>query len=132
LKPDPVSDTVSGFSNHFALSAQIDSLKTLRYTPAGLPALDLELSHESEVEEAGQKRQVKLVVKAVALGSLAEALVKQHVGSRWCFSGFLAASRNKPQPSRQLVFHIQAFQAEVILPSISAADVPTGALSATE
>jgi primosomal replication protein N len=127
-----VSDTVSGFSNHFALSAQIDSLKTLRYTPAGLPALDLELSHESEVEEAGQNRQVKLVVKAVALGSLAEALVKQHVGSRWRFSGFLAALRNKPQPSKQLVFHIQVFQSEVILPSISAADVPNGTLPVTE
>jgi len=105
-------------ANHLALLAHIESLKTLRYTPAGLPALDMELVHESEVSEAGQVRQVKLVIKAVALGSLAESLAKQHVGSLWRFSGFLAASRNKPQPSRQLVFHVQSFQSEAPLQSI--------------
>jgi primosomal replication protein N len=33
----------------------------MRYTPAGLPALNLKLEHESEVKEAGQTRQVKVV-----------------------------------------------------------------------
>lgn len=106
---------MTDLANNLALIAQIESLKALRYTPAGLPALDIELVHESEVSEAGQMRQVKLAIKAVALGSLAESLAKQHVGSKWRFSGFLAASRNKPQPSRQLVFHIQSFHVEAIL-----------------
>jgi len=114
-----VSDTanrvVPHTANHFVLTAQIESLKALRYTPAGLPALDMELVHESDVSEAGQNRQIKLVVRAVALGSLAESLGKQAVGSQWRFTGFMAASRNKPQPSKQLVFHIQSFQPEAIL-----------------
>ena len=87
----------------------------MRYTPAGMPALDIELAHESEVLEAGQSRQINVVVKAIALGSLAERLVKQTVGSTWRFTGFMAAFRSKPQPSKQLVFHIQAFQEEVPL-----------------
>jgi len=111
-----VSDTVDPFAshaaNHFALTAQIESLKALRYTPAGLPALDMELVHESSVSEAGQARQISMVVRAIALGSLAESLSRQSVGSLWRFTGFLAAARSKPQPSKVLVFHIQSFQSE--------------------
>jgi len=77
----------------------------LRYTPAGLPALDLKLEHESMVPEAGQDRQVKASVKAVAFGALAERLAKQAIGSVWCFSGFVATPRN----GKSLVFHIQEF-----------------------
>ena len=78
----------------------------LRYTPAGLPAIDLSLEHESEIQEAGQKRQVKATVKTVALGSLAERLAQLSLGSLWQFSGFLASPRN----SKNVVFHIQDFQ----------------------
>lgn len=77
----------------------------MRYTPAGLPALDLKLEHESMVPEAGQDRQVKASVKAVAFGALAERLAKQAIGSVWCFSGFVATPRN----GKSLVFHIQEF-----------------------
>ena len=78
----------------------------MRYTPAGLPALDLRLEHESSVEEAGQTRQVKTAIKAVALGSLAERLGVQPIGSLWRFSGFLATPRN----GKLVVLHIQEFQ----------------------
>ena len=123
-----MSDAANSFANCFNLTAQIESLKALRYTPAGLPALDLELVHESDVSEAGQTRQVKLVVKAVALGGLAESLVKQTVGSLWRFSGFLAASRNRPQPSRTLVFHIQSFQQEVTVQPVPEGNPPAHAV----
>ena len=76
----------------------------MRYTPAGLPALNLRLEHASEILEAGQIRQVKLAVKAVAFGAMAERLVKQAIGSTWRFSGFLATPRN----GKSVVFHIQA------------------------
>lgn len=75
----------------------------MRYTPAGMPALNLRLEHESEVIEAGQARQVKAAVKAVAFGSLAERLAKQAIGSNWKFSGFIANPRN----GKNTVFHIQ-------------------------
>jgi len=96
--------------NCFVLTAQIQALNALRYTPAGLPALDLELLHISEVNEAGQARHINMVVKAIALGSLAESLVRQAVGSAWQFKGFMAAFKSKPLPSKQLVFHIQSYQ----------------------
>ena len=92
--------------NHVVLTASISEAKPLRYTPAGLPALDLRLEHESSVEEAGQARQVKAALKAVALGAVAERLGRQTIGSRWRFSGFLAS----PRHAKSVVFHIQDFQ----------------------
>ena len=78
----------------------------MRHTPAGLPALDFRLEHESGIEEAGQQRQVKAAVKAVAFGSLAETLARQPIGSLWRFTGFLATPRNGKHP----VLHIQSFE----------------------
>jgi len=92
--------------NHVVLTACIAEAKALRYTPAGLPALDFRLEHESTVEEAGQTRQVKTAIKAVALGALAERLGVQPIGSVWRFSGFLATPRN----GKLVVLHIQEFQ----------------------
>lgn len=92
--------------NQVVLTARIAEAKALRYTPAGLPALDLSLEHESEVLEAGQRRQVKAVLRAVVIGSGAEALVRQPIGGQWSFTGFLATPRN----GRLLVLHIQSFE----------------------
>jgi len=92
--------------NHIVLNACIAEVSTLRYTPAGLPALDLRLEHESDIEEAGQRRQVKASVKTVAIGNLAAQLAHQPLGSVWQFTGFLASPRN----SKNVVLHIQNFQ----------------------
>jgi primosomal replication protein N len=91
--------------NQLVLSARIVQAGVLRYTPAGLPALDFSLEHESELSEAGQARQVKVAVKAVAFGAVAETLGRQPIGSSWIFTGFLATPRNGKHP----VFHIQSF-----------------------
>ncbi len=91
--------------NQLVLSACIVEANALRYTPAGIPALDLRLEHESEAIEAGQPRQVKVVVKAVALGGMAETLGKRPIGSTGRFTGFLATPRN----GKYAVFHIQSF-----------------------
>jgi primosomal replication protein N len=91
--------------NQLVLSARIAQAGALRYTPAGLPALDFSLEHESEITEAGQPRQVKVAIKAVAFGGMAETLGKQAIGSSWKFNGFLATPRNGKHP----VFHIQSF-----------------------
>ena len=92
--------------NQTTLTACIAEVQTLRYTPAGLPALDLRLEHESQQQEAGAERQVKLAIKAVAFGSLAERLARQALGSNWIFQGFLASPRN----GKGVVFHIQDIQ----------------------
>jgi primosomal replication protein N len=92
--------------NRTELTACIAEQAALRYTPAGLPALDLILEHASEVQEAGQARKVQLKLRALAFGSLAETLVKQAVGSVWTFKGFLAT----PRQGKSVVLHIQEFQ----------------------
>ena len=91
--------------NQLALSARIAEVSALRHTPAGLPAIDLLLEHESQQHEAGQARQVKMAVRAVAFGAVAEALAAQAMGSNWRFDGFLAAARGGKHP----VLHIQSF-----------------------
>jgi primosomal replication protein N len=91
--------------NQVVLSACIAEASALRYTPAGLPALDVRLEHESEIAEAGQQRQVKAAIRAVAFGSLAETLARQPIGGLWRFTGFLATPRNGKHP----VLHIQSF-----------------------
>jgi len=97
---------VNHVANQLVLTACIAEIDALRYTPAGLPALNIRLDHESDIQEAGQTRQVKAAMKAVAFGALAERLVKQAIGSAWKFSGFLATPRN----GKYVVFHIQEFQ----------------------
>ena len=92
--------------NRTDLSASIVELHALRYTPAGLPALDFRLEHESSVQEAGLTRQVKASVKAVAIGAVAERVQRQPIGSVWRFSGFLATPRNR----KSVVLHVQEFQ----------------------
>ena len=92
--------------NQTILSARIAEAKPLRYTPAGLPAVDLTLEHESEALEAGHPRQVKVEIRAVAFGTDAETLARQAVGSGFRFTGFLAAPRHGKHP----VLHIQSFQ----------------------
>ena len=103
-KPAEASDTPPEQArNETVLTACIAEVEPLRYTPAGMPALNLRLEHASEILEAGQVRQVKLVVKAVAFGALAERLVKQPIGSMWRFDGFLATPHN----GKSVVFHVQ-------------------------
>ncbi len=93
-------------NNHWVLTACIAEVQPLRYTPAGLPALDIRLEHESLQREAGANRQVKASVKALAFGALAERLARQALGSVWRFQGFLATRRS----GKGLVFHIQDIQ----------------------
>ena len=91
--------------NQLHLAARIAGISALRHTPAGIPAVDLLLEHESEQTEAGTARQVAMAMKAVAFGATAEALAAQAMGSQWRFSGFLAAARGGRHP----VLHIQSF-----------------------
>ena len=90
--------------NTVKLTARIVEANPLRYTPAGIPALNLVLEHESEAVENGATRQVKLTVRAVAFGSLAESAGQLELGRLQLFTGFLTNART----SKSIVFHIQA------------------------
>jgi primosomal replication protein N len=92
--------------NRLVLSATLVERAATRYTPAGLPALDLSLKHESEVSEEGQPRKVSMEMKAVAIGAVTRALLAQELGAASVFVGFVTASRNK----RGLLFHITSVE----------------------
>jgi len=95
-----------GVENHVAIKACIAEAQALRFTPAGVPAIELRLEHSSQQQEAGQMRDVNAVMKAVAFGAMAERLARQPIGSLWRFTGFLATPRNGKHP----VLHVQDIQ----------------------
>ncbi|NGM88852.1 primosomal replication protein N [Parapusillimonas sp. SGNA-6] len=90
--------------NQFVLTATALEVKPLRYTPAGLPAVEMVLSHESEVQEAGHMRRIELVLSAIALGDIALLLSDTPLGASLSIQGFMAPAR---KGSNKLVLHIQ-------------------------
>ena len=88
--------------NRLVLSAQLLERGAVRYTPAGLPAIDCRLQHASAVTEDGQPRQVSLEIKAMAIGAIARPLEALALGQSGLFAGFLATTRN----GRGMLFHI--------------------------
>jgi primosomal replication protein N len=71
--------------NRLVLSATLAERAALRYTPAGLPALDLSLRHESEVTEDGQPRKVSMEMRAVAIGAVTQSLLSLALGGAGLF-----------------------------------------------
>ena len=77
-------------TNTLTLDATLAQRDPLRYTPAGIPALDCTLQHASTQLEAGGERKVECELFAVAFGEAAVALSRVQVGSGLRCKGFLA------------------------------------------
>jgi primosomal replication protein N len=77
-------------ANRLLLDATLAERGDLRYTPAGVPALDCVLRHESVQAEAGGNRRVDCELAAVAFGGPATALAKVPAGTALRCTGFLA------------------------------------------
>ena len=75
----------------------------MRFTPAGLPALDVSLKHESEVVQLGVVRKVSLELRARAIGPVTEALLAADPVALHEIEGFVCAQRN----GRGVLFHIE-------------------------
>ena len=88
--------------NRLVLTAQLLERGALRYTPAGLPALDLSLKHESQVTQDGKVRQVWFDLRARAIGDITQRVAALELGSTHGFAGFLGSARN----GRGIVFHV--------------------------
>ena len=84
------------------LTATLVERAALRYTPAGLPALDFSLRHESQVTQDGQPRKVSVEIRARAIGEITRTVSAFELGSEHGFAGFLASQRN----GRGVVFHV--------------------------
>lgn len=89
------------------LTGQIVARDTLRYTPAGIPALDLTLEHESVQSEGQLPRTVKATLDAVAIGELARGLDRLEPGRTVTVIGFLA---NRSRRSTRVILHINEFE----------------------
>jgi primosomal replication protein N len=92
--------------NRVVLSATLVGRGAMRYTPAGLPACDLSLKHESSTLEAGHPRKVSLEMRAVAIGGVAEHLGRLELGAAGTFAGFLTNQRN----GKGAVLHVTEFE----------------------
>ena len=90
--------------NQVSITAIALEVKPLRYTPAGLPAVEMLLEHESEVIEAGQARRIQLTLPAIALGDIALLLADTPLGSSLEIQGFIAQAR---KGSSKVVLHMQ-------------------------
>ena len=86
------------------MTAQIVERAALRFTPAGLPALDMSLRHQSEIVQLGNPRKVAFEIRARAVGDVTSPLLAAELGVEHGFEGFLGAQRN----GRGIVFHIQS------------------------
>lgn len=95
-------DQVHNSVNHLQLDAVIEGIGSQRYTPAGILALDVFLKHQSVQNEAGEKKQVELSMKAVAFDELARKILGFELGVYHQFFGFLATRGH----TQQLLFHI--------------------------
>ncbi len=94
--------------NRLLLSAQLVERAAMRYTPAGLPALDVGLKHESELSENGLPRKVSMEMRAVAVGEVTRPLVAMALGDAALFAGFVTSVRN----GRGLRFHITSVESQ--------------------
>ncbi|NBQ90434.1 MAG: primosomal replication protein N [Betaproteobacteria bacterium] len=93
-------------TNRLGLSGVIKERSALRYTPAGLPAVDLVIDHQSVVQEEGTPRKVTMDCKAVCIGTLAIKAQQLAMSEPVVFHGFLAPARN----GRGVVFHITSLK----------------------
>ena len=75
--------------NQFTLTACLHKVDALRYTPAGIPVLDVVLQHNSWQQENGKRCQIQFELPAKIIGQ--NATVWQHKqGEMVTVTGFLA------------------------------------------
>ena len=85
------------------MSGRLLELGALRYTPAGVAAVEFKLAHQSEQDEAGGRRSIQAEVGAIAFETQAKLLAARPLGSSVRVQGFLGA---KSKRSKRLVLHV--------------------------
>ena len=94
--------------NEVAIDGRLLKRSVLRYTPAGTPAVDLVIGHSSIQSEAGNQREVRCEIEAVALGDMALKLSTAKLNRSLQIGGFLA---QRSLGNRQLVLHVVSVDA---------------------
>ncbi len=94
-------------TNEVTLDARLAARGDLRFTPAGVPALDFQLAHESMQAEADVDRRVACELAAIAMGPLAKDLAAVAVGAQLRCRGFLA---RRYRTGTSVALHVNAFE----------------------
>ncbi|HEX6297995.1 MAG TPA: primosomal replication protein N [Burkholderiales bacterium] len=89
--------------NRVELSGRLLELGALRYTPAGIPAIEFKLRHESDQGEAGSVRRVEAEIGGIAFEAQARLLAAAKLNTGLRLQGFLGA---KSKRSKKLVLHV--------------------------
>ncbi|MCL2830247.1 MAG: primosomal replication protein N [Betaproteobacteria bacterium] len=90
--------------NRFVICGTVIERQALRYTPAGVAVVECRICHESEQDEAGQKRRVECEIPLIGMGEAAKWLQGASPGMQIRCTGFVAA---KSRNSKQLVLHVE-------------------------
>ena len=94
-------------TNRILLDATLAQRGDLRYTPAGIPAIDCTLHHRSVQDEADGQRKVECEIHAVAFGEAARGLSGIGAGSQLRCEGFLA---RRYREGTAVALHITRFE----------------------
>jgi primosomal replication protein N len=89
--------------NRYQVTGTLLERQSLRYTPAGVPALDMQIEHASE-DQSGHDATVNL--PAVAFGLVAQTLSSTPLGSTLKLDGFLRHGAK----SKKLIAQIESFE----------------------
>ncbi|RTL51389.1 MAG: primosomal replication protein N [Rhodocyclaceae bacterium] len=92
------------------LSGVVLERGALRYTPAGIPAIEFRLAHQSEQMEAENLRKVECEMPCVALGPTANLIAALKPGDIIQVGGFLAARSLKVKSPVLHVTTIEFFE----------------------
>ena len=102
----PAKSPASG-ANRLLLDATLAERSVLRYTPAGIPALDCVLRHASVQPEAGSNRKVDCELAAVAFGGPAIGLANVPTGTALRCTGFLG---RRYRTGNAIALHVNEFE----------------------
>jgi len=89
--------------NQLSISGVLMELKSLRYTPTGIPVVEFRLRHESERVEAGATRKVETELEGIAFEAQARLLSGSSLGRALKAEGFLGARSRR---SKKPVLHV--------------------------
>lgn len=95
--------------NYFQLTAVLSKVDTLRHTPAGIPILEVLLSHESWQEENGARYLAKFTLAAKIIGIQAQAW-QHHQGKIVQVTGFLIQSGQRNDRPMLRIQNIQEYK----------------------
>jgi len=93
--------------NRVRIRAALQGRDALRRTPAGIPVLELEMTHASTVVEAGMERNLAFAFEALAVGEVALRLERVELGALVEVEGFLALRSRR---STRLRVHVTEFE----------------------